>query len=126
MIKSELARRRELIKRKWKPEFRRFLAWEFWKFERRDSYRRPKGNDNKMRVEVKGYPPRVKVGYRTMKEIRGLHPSGLVPVVVSNVKELEGLDPRQHIVYIASTVSLRKKAEIAKAASERGLRVVGW
>lgn len=122
----ELAERRELIRKKWKPKFRRFLAWEFWKFERRDSYRRPKGNDNKMRVEVKGYPPRVKVGYRTRKEIRGLHPSGLLPVTVSNKEELERLDPKEHIVYISSSVGLRKRLEIVKAAQEKGLRVVGW
>ncbi|MEN3000031.1 MAG: 50S ribosomal protein L32e [Acidilobaceae archaeon] len=121
-----MVERRELIRRKRKPEFRRFLAWEFWKFERRDSYRRPKGNDNKMRVEVKGYPPRAKVGYRTRREIRGLHPSGLSPVTVSSKEELERLKPEEHIVYISSSVGLRKKLEIAKAAQEKGLRVAGW
>lgn len=123
MDRAEL---RELIKKKRERRIRfmRYLSWEFWKFERRDSYRRPKGNDNKMRLEVKGYPPKVKVGYRTMKAIRGLHPSGLKPVVISNAKELDGLDPNAHILYISSSVGLRKRGELIRAAQERGFRVV--
>ncbi|MFN4046736.1 MAG: eL32 family ribosomal protein, partial [Acidilobaceae archaeon] len=87
----ERRRLREAIKGKRKPRFMRYLSWEFWKFERRDSWRRPKGNDSKMRLEIKGYPPRVKIGYRTPRALRGLHPSGLKPVVVRSLKDLEGL-----------------------------------
>lgn len=120
----ERAKLRELIKKKRRIRFMRYLAWEFWKFERKDSYRRPKGNDNKMRLEIKGYPPKVKIGYRNMRAIRGLHPSGLKPVVVRNVRELEGLDPRAHILYISSTLGLKKRGELIRAAQERGFRVV--
>ncbi|BAN89729.1 50S ribosomal protein L32e [Aeropyrum camini] len=120
-------RARERLKRiiasKSRRRFLRYLSWRFWKFERRDYWRKPKGNDNKMRLQLKGYPPIVKVGYRTPRSIRGLHPSGLEPVVVSSVKELEGLSPERHIVYIASGVGLRKKQEIKRAALEKGLRV---
>jgi large subunit ribosomal protein L32e len=123
-----LRARRRLQKRMAKerssrPVFLRYLSWRFWKFERREYWRKPKGNDNKMRLQLKGYPPIVKVGYRTPADIRGLHPSGLKPVVVHSAKELEGLEPGKHIVYIASTVGLRKRLELIKAARERGLPV---
>ncbi|MGC8948728.1 MAG: eL32 family ribosomal protein, partial [Thermoprotei archaeon] len=51
-----------------------------WKVKRLmdSSWRRPKGQDNKIRLEIKGYPPRVKIGYRNMKKIRGIHPSGYI------------------------------------------------
>jgi len=117
--------KRRAISRKRDVEFKRYLSWEFWKFERRDSWRKPKGKDNKMRLEVKGYPPRVKIGYRNQADIRGLHPSGLKPVVVSNPKDLEGLDPREHMVYISSTVGLRKRLDLVKLALDKGFRVVG-
>ncbi|MEM1894225.1 MAG: 50S ribosomal protein L32e [Acidilobaceae archaeon] len=114
-----------LIRGRRKPKFMRYLSWEFWKFERRDSWRKPKGKDSKMRLEIKGYPPRVKVGYRTRKEIRGLHPSGLKPVVIHSLRDLETLNPREHIVYIASSVGLRKRLELIKIAEDRGFKVIG-
>ena len=114
---------RRLAGRSGKPRFVRYLSWRFWKFERREYWRKPKGNDNKMRLQLKGYPPIVKSGYGTDSRIRGLHPSGLKPVVVSSVKEIERLDPERHIIYIASAVSVRKAMEIRRAALERGFRV---
>jgi len=111
------------IQAKPRRKFLRYLSWRFWKFERRWYWRKPKGNDNKMRLQLKGYPPIVKVGYGTPSDIKGLHPSGLKPVVVSSPGDLEGLDPEKHIVYVASTVGLRKKAQILKAAREKGFRV---
>ncbi len=126
--RSLLRERRRLQKRlaaarRGKPEFRRYLSWRFWKFERREYWRKPKGNDNKMRLQLKGYPPIVKVGYRTPRELRGLHPSGLEPVRVSSVSDLEKLDPKKHIVVIASTVGLRKRLQILEAARAKGFRV---
>lgn len=119
----EKAKLRITIARKNRRRFLRYLSWRFWKFERRDYWRKPKGNDNKMRLQIKGYPPIVKVGYRTPRAIRGLHPSGLEPVTVSSPRELETLDPERHIVYIASAVGLRKRREIREEALRRGFRV---
>ena len=122
-VRRKRSLQRRLAKRREKPKFLRYLSWRFWKFERREYWRKPKGNDNKMRLQVKGYPPIVKSGYGTERELRGLHPSGLQPVWVHNVKELEGLDASRHIVYIASSVGLKKRLQILRRAEELGLRV---
>ena len=114
---------RALAKRRDKPEFLRYLSWKFWKFERHEYWRKPKGIDNKMRLQLKGYPPIVKSGYGTKDELRGLHPSGLEPVVVSNVGDLDKLDPSKHIVYIASTVGLRKRLQLVEEAKRRGFKL---
>jgi len=114
---------KELIMRKDKPEFLRHLWWKFPKFQNKLKWKRPRGKDNPMRLKLKGYPPLAGVGYRTPKIIRGLHPSGLKPVVVNNPKELDGLDPSEVIVYIGSGVSLKKRAEILAKARELGIRV---
>ncbi len=117
-MKRELAKLREKLKKD-NPEFRRHLWHRFIKFQNQDAWRKPKGIDNKMRLQLKGYPPIVKVGYRNPRIIRGLHPSGLYPVVVSSIKDLEKLDPDKHIIYISSSVGLRKKIEIIKVAREK-------
>lgn len=105
------------------PVFKRRLYDRFIKFQKQDSWRKPKGRDNKMRLQKKGYPPIVKAGYRNAKVIRGLHPSGYTPVVVSNEKDLEKLNPSRHLVYIAGTVGLRKRLRLERAALERGFRI---
>ena len=121
-MKSKLAILREKLKKK-NPEFRRHLYHRFIKFQNQDSWRKPKGIDNKMRLQLKGYPPIVKVGYRNPRIIRGLHPSGLYPVVISSEKELDNLDPQRHIIYISSTVGLRKRILLEKAVKERGFKL---
>ena len=125
MSSKELPLRKikELIRRKDKPEFLRHLWWKFPKFQNKLKWKRPRGKDNPMRLKLKGYPPVASVGYRTPKVIRGLHPTGLKPVVISNVKELEELNPAEVIVYVSSTVSLKKRVEIIAKAKQLGFRV---
>ena len=116
---SKLLKLREKIKSR-EPEFYRHLWWKKPKFANDPKWRKPKGNDNKMRLKLKGYPPMVEVGYRGPRLVRGLHPQGLRPVTVYNIKELERLDPSKDIVYIASSVGLKKRLEIERVAREKG------
>ncbi len=120
--KRAMQRRMRMIRNS-RPRFLRYLSWRFWKFGRHEYWRKPKGNDNKMRFQLKGYPPVVKIGYGSPEEIRYLHPSGLRPVIISNAKELELLDPKKHIIYVASAVGLRKRIEIVRVAQEKGFRI---
>jgi len=101
----------------------RFLRQEWWKRKRlKLCWRKPKGLDSKLRKGLKGYGYRVKIGWRSPKETRGLY-KGLEEVRVFNPADLEGLDPKKHIVRIASTVGKKKRQEIVKAAGEKGLKI---
>lgn len=113
----------KLIKKKRRIKFLRHQWWKFWKFVNNPRWRRPRGKDNPLRLRLKGLPPRVSVGFGTPKEIRGLHPSGLRPVVVHNVRDLENLNPADVIVYVGRTVGRRKKIEILTKAKELGIMV---
>ncbi|MCX8180629.1 MAG: 50S ribosomal protein L32e [Thermofilaceae archaeon] len=105
-----------------RPRFVRMNSWFLKRLD--DSWRNPRRSlDNKIRLEKKGFPPRVKVGYRGPSEVRGLHPSGLIEVLVATPAQLNDLNPRRHIVRIASSVGARKRGEILKRAKELGLRV---
>ena len=60
-------------------------AQEGWRYDRlTPNWRKPKGKDNKMRLQVSGVPPLVKIGYRGPRFARGLHPSGYIEVMVSS------------------------------------------
>ncbi|MEM1550329.1 MAG: 50S ribosomal protein L32e [Candidatus Bathyarchaeia archaeon] len=102
-----------------------FVRQESWRYDRVDeSWRRPRGIDSKMRKEVKGWPARVKVGYRGPKKARGLHPSAYREVIVYNVDDLNSVDPKVEAIRIAHTVGSKKRAEILNRARELGIHVL--
>lgn len=106
-------------------ERRRFVRGESWRYKRlKDSWRGPAGIDNKMRLGKKGWPPRVLVGYRSPRVIRGLHPSGFEDALVHNPEEVASVDPERQAIRIARAVGARKRRIIIEEAKRRGVRVL--
>jgi large subunit ribosomal protein L32e len=103
--------------KKKKPAFVRSESWRYMKLK--ESWRRPRGLDNKMRRKIKGWPPTVSVGYKGPKAARGLHPSGYKEVLVHNAKELSDIDPKTEAARIAHTVGKRKRVQILAEAKKR-------
>ena len=81
-------------------------------------WKRPKGLQSKIRERRKGNPRYIEPGYGSPAAVRGASAEGLFPVMVSNVSDLAKVGA-DHGVVISSTVGLRKKVEIVKAAVER-------
>lgn len=105
--------------------FLRYDWDKFYRIGRQETWRKPKGIDNPMRLELKGSSLKVKVGYGSLNDIKGLHPSGLKPVIVRNKKELEKLSNLKNevIVILSSTLGLKKRLELLRRAQELGLKV---
>ncbi len=120
---ARLLKLRMLMERR-EPRWMRMDEWRFWRIARQERWRRPKGLDNKIRHQIKGYPPLVKIGYRQPKAVRGLHPSGFEPVRVFRPEDLDKVDPSRQAIIIASTVSKRKRLEIIKKALEKGIKIL--
>jgi large subunit ribosomal protein L32e len=112
---------REQAKRN-KPKF---VRQESWRFKRlKENWRRPRGLDNKMRRKIKGWPPTVNAGYRGPKIARGLHPSGYREVLVFNLKEVKGIDPKTQAIRIAHAVGSRKRAKILVEARKSKITIL--
>ncbi len=111
------------ISEKLKITFLRNLWWKFPKFKNNPKWVKPKGNDSKLRLKLKGYPPVVQVGYRTSRDIRYLHPSGYKPVIVTNIRDLDNLNPSEHIIYLSSRLGGRKRVAIINEARSRGFKI---
>ena len=118
-----LMRVRVLMERR-EPRWMSMDEWRFLRVAHRESWRRPKGDDNKIRLEIKGYPKRVKVGYGKPRLVRNLHPTGFKLVIVHRPEDVDKVDPTREAIVIGRTVGLRKRVEIVRRAIERGVRVI--
>ena len=104
-----------------KPEFRRQESWRYKRVK--ENWRRPRGVTSKMRKEESGFPAKVKNGYGSAGSTRGLHPRGLVDMLVWREVELEKLNPRIHIVRIAARVGEKKRRGILTRARDLNFHI---
>jgi large subunit ribosomal protein L32e len=103
----------------------KFVRQESWRYDRlAESWRKPKGKDNKMRRQVSGVPRLVKVGYRGPRKARGLHPSGYTDNLVFNVNDLARLDPTKDAARIGHVVGQRKRLLILAEARSKAIKVL--
>lgn len=102
--------------KKSKPEFARPESWRYVRLK--ESWRRPRGLDHKMRRKIKGWPPTVSTGYKGPKIARGLHPSGYREILVHNPSDLSNIDPKFEAARIAHTVGRKKRVQIVAEAKK--------
>jgi large subunit ribosomal protein L32e len=120
-INDDLLRARKKVSTT-RPKFVRQESWRYIRLA--ENWRKPKGVDNKMRKQVSGVPPLVKVGYRGPKSARGLHPSGYRDRLIHNIRDLEKLDPKIDAARIGHTVGRRKRIDIVSRANALGIKVL--
>ncbi len=113
------------LRRQIKSHKPNFVKEESWRYKRvKAKWRKPKGIDSHMRKQMKGWPKRVKIGYRGPRAARYLHPSGYYDILVHNVAELSKLDRKKDAARIASAVGKRKRKQIIEKARTLKVKVL--
>src|SRR5205807_8759061 len=101
-----------------------FNRQESWRYKRvKPAWRRARGVTSKIRKEEAGWPAKVKIGYGTAAATRGLHPRGLHERLIHRLSELEGLDPKIHIVRISARVGERKRLTLLDELRRRNFHI---
>ncbi len=106
-----------------KPEF---LRQEYHTHPKRlgRKWRQPMGRTSKLRYKERSRGKQPSVGYGSPAALRGLSRFGYILVKVANVGELSKVtDPKAMMAEIAGRVGNKKKAEIIKAAKEKGILI---
>jgi len=119
-IRKLLKVRKQINKKR--PAFRKIESWRYVRVK--GGWNRPKGVDNTSRQKYKHGVKSVNVGYRNPKPIRGYHPSGLIPVLVSQLKDLEELNPSTHAVIIDSHIGLKKRLGFVEAIQSKKFKIL--
>src|SRR5919109_3987758 len=121
VINKELLQARKKVSDR-RPKFVRQESWRYGRLA--ETWRKPKGKDNKMRRQLSGAPRLVKIGYRSPRKARGLHPSGYTDNIVFNVNDLANLDPSKDAARIAHVIGQRKRLLILAEARAKGIKVL--
>jgi len=87
-------------------------------------WRKPRGSQSKMRKQKGGRPAMPRVGRRTSRAWRGLHPSGRGEFFVRNLSDLKRVNEKTQAIRISAAVGKKKKEEILKRAKELNLKVL--
>lgn len=119
---EEMLKEREKIKER-RPSFNH-QEWFYRAKLDKDTWRNPRGLHSQARQNKKYRPSNVKIGFRSPKKVRGLHPSGFEEVLVHNTDDLEDIDPDKQAVRVAHSVGMRKRLKIEEEAEDKDIRVL--
>jgi ribosomal protein L32E len=107
-----------------KPKFKRTDAVKYSKLgvrrKKKQVYRKAKGRDNKIRLNMKGHVRNVKVGFKKSEKIRGLI-NEKKPVLVHNIKEIEKIGNDE--IGILAKIGSKKKKEISEYCKQHNVKL---
>ena len=116
--------RPKIVKKRTKT-FERHQYQQFKRIGKRDTWRKTKGIDSRVRRRFKGTIPQPSIGYGSNAKTRNILPNGFLKFVVHNPKELEMLlmHNRKYCAEIAHGVSTRVRKLIIERAEQLHVRV---
>lgn len=104
------------------PAFNRPESWRLVRIKK--SWRKMHGIDNKTRMHRKQGVAEPDTGYRSPKDVKYLHPTGLQDVLVTHESDLKGLSPKVHGIRISGKLGIKKKLALIEKVREAGFRIL--
>ncbi|MGE0793273.1 MAG: eL32 family ribosomal protein [Candidatus Woesearchaeota archaeon] len=120
MIEKLIEVRNELKSKK--PNFIRHDAHKKNRLEK--NWRRPKGRQNKMRLNRKGYARGISTGFGSPKLVKGMSRNGLIQNVVNTIKDFETLDNKVDGIIISRKMGVRKKLIVVDYAEKNNFKIL--
>jgi len=109
-----------------KPKFVRQKSYLI-KFRKKDPvWRAPKGNCNKLRIGKKGHSKKPSIGYGTPLDIKYLQKNNLEGVLVSNLKDLEKINPKKQGIILKAGLGTRNKIQILEESKKNKIQVINF
>jgi large subunit ribosomal protein L32e len=123
---SDTEKRRLLkVRRRLNQSRPKFLAFESWRFVKiKLRWRKPRGIDNKMRTNERGWPKVANIGWGGPAAVRGLHPTGKEEVLISNINDLKTINVETQVARIRRTVGGKKRTLILEEAEKLGIKIL--
>jgi len=121
MTKADLLKLRAGM-RKRKPVFIRQDAHKKTKLAKR--WKKPRGLQSKLRLNMKGAGQKVRIGYRFPSAVRGLSREGLQPKLVYKVEDLIGLNTKKQGAIISKSIGNKKRVAIIKEAVKSNIKIL--
>jgi large subunit ribosomal protein L32e len=105
-----------------RPSFRRVESWRYKRVK--DSWRKARGIDSKTRKKKKLGVKSPTVGYRGPKNVRGLHPSGYLEVLITTYDDLKNLKKNKHALKISGKLGAKKRIMLTDYCQRRGFKIL--
>jgi large subunit ribosomal protein L32e len=87
-------------------------------------WRKPHGLHSKVRHRFAGHTAMPDPGFGSPKDVYGLHPSGLAPVLVHTLNELAKVNAKTQGAVLGSTLGVPRRMALLLKAKELGVRVL--
>jgi ribosomal protein L32E len=110
-----------------KKKTNRFARFQSDRFNRvKESWRKPRGIDNRVRRKFRGSKLMPKIGYGSDKATRFQLQNGLYPFVVKSAKDIDMLlmHNEKFAAVIAHNLNTRSRKAVVERAAQLGVKVV--
>ncbi|MBI2545332.1 MAG: 50S ribosomal protein L32e [Candidatus Aenigmarchaeota archaeon] len=111
-----------MVNKKKIPDFTRWTSKS--RAALKPAWRKPRGINSKIRRVFGGKMKMPSVSYGANRDLRYVHPSGKMEVLVYTMKDLEKVNHDKQAVRIAAAVGKKKRMEIIKRSEEMKLKVL--